>query len=200
MGLEDNRSPYYLSRYGAQHMISFVYRLIDIYRRKTWPGDRYARLHGARIGQGCRILSPVFPEPFLVSIGDRVTIAPNVTLLTHDGSTWLFRDENGRRFNMARIEIGNDVFIGFGSIILPGVRIGDRVVVGAGSVVTRSVPSGSVVAGNPARLLGTYDELEGRALRNFATLEDMGGAHTKEGIEKIAQTKFREEMRLGRDG
>lgn len=180
-------------------MRRLLYRLIDLYRRKTWPGDRYARWKGARVGQGCRILSPAFPEPFLVSIGDRVTIAPNVTLLTHDGSTWLFRDEKGRRFNIARIEIGNDVFIGFGSIILPGVRIGDRVVVGAGSVVTRSIPSGSVVAGNPARLLGTYDALEARALKSFATLEDMGGAHTREGIENIAQTTFREEIPAGRD-
>lgn len=180
-------------------MKSILYRIIDIYRRKTWSGDRYARWHGARVGQGCRILSPVFPEPYLVSIGDRVTIAPNVTLLTHDGSTWLFRDEKGRRFQIARIEIGNDVFIGAGSIILPGVRIGDRVVVGTGSVVTRSIPSGSVVAGNPARFLGTYDALEARALKSFATLEDMGGALTKEGIEKIAQTTFREEMSKRRD-
>jgi carbonic anhydrase/acetyltransferase-like protein (isoleucine patch superfamily) len=172
----------------------YVHRLINIWRRKTWSGDRYARWQGATVGDGCRILSPVFPEPYLVAIGDRVTISTNVTLLTHDGSTWLFRDKKGRRFQFARIEIGNDVFIGAGSIILPGVRIGNRVVVGAGSVVTRSIPSGCVVAGNPARWLGKYDNLEDRAFRSLPTLADMGVEQTREGIERIVQATFRPDI------
>ncbi len=53
-----------------------------------------------------------------------------------------------------RVEIGRDVFIGWGSVVLSGVRIGDAAVVGAGSVVTRDVPDGAVVAGNPARPVG----------------------------------------------
>lgn len=53
--------------------------------------------------------------------------------------------------------IGDNVCIGGGSKILPGVAIGDRSVVGAGSVVTRDVPPGVVVAGNPARIVRHLD-------------------------------------------
>jgi maltose O-acetyltransferase len=52
------------------------------------------------------------------------------------------------------VEIGADVWIGGGAIILPGVRIGDRAVIGAGSVVTRDVPEGMFAAGNPCRVIG----------------------------------------------
>jgi maltose O-acetyltransferase len=51
------------------------------------------------------------------------------------------------------VEIGDDVWIGGGAIILPGVRIGARAVVGAGSVVTRDVPEGVFAAGNPCRVV-----------------------------------------------
>lgn len=55
------------------------------------------------------------------------------------------------------VEIGEFVWIGMGALIFPGVRIGDHAIVGAGAVVTRNVPSGAVVAGNPARLLRYRD-------------------------------------------
>jgi len=51
------------------------------------------------------------------------------------------------------VEIGADVWIGGGAIILPGVRIGERAVIGAGSVVTRDVPEGMFAAGNPCRVI-----------------------------------------------
>jgi maltose O-acetyltransferase len=51
------------------------------------------------------------------------------------------------------VEIGSDVWVGGGAIILPGVRIGSRAVIGAGSVVTRDVPDGVFAAGNPCRVI-----------------------------------------------
>ena len=66
--------------------------------------------------------------------------------------------EGRRHYWLARIAIGSDVFVGARSVIMPGVRIGDRCIVAAGSVVTRSVPDGSIVGGNPARLIGSFDE------------------------------------------
>lgn len=56
---------------------------------------------------------------------------------------------------VAKVTIGEDVFIGLRAIILPGITIGESAVVGAGSVVTRSVPPHTTVAGNPARVIKT---------------------------------------------
>lgn len=127
--------------------------------------ERYGRKLGVKIGKGCRILSHRFgSEPFLIEIGDRVTLSRDVSFFNHDGSTWLVRDEKGRRQRFGRIKIGSEVFVGASTIILPGVEIGDRVVIGAGSVISRSVPSGVVVAGNPAQILGAFDDLHARRL------------------------------------
>ena len=57
-----------------------------------------------------------------------------------------------------KVIIGDWVYIGSGSLIMPGVTIGNNVLVAAGSVVTRSVPSGMIVAGNPARIIGSVDD------------------------------------------
>ena len=90
-----------------------------------------------------------------------MTITSGVRLLTHDGSTWLIRDVDGNRFQRyAPIKIGDDVFIGVNTIIMPGVTVGSRVVIGAGSVVTRDVSDGVVVAGNPARIIRDFDSFE----------------------------------------
>lgn len=58
------------------------------------------------------------------------------------------------------VEIGNNVFIGADSIVLCNTRIGDNVIIGAGSVVTKDVPSNSVYAGNPAKLVCTFEEYQ----------------------------------------
>ncbi|WP_245838616.1 acyltransferase [Rubrivirga marina] len=111
----------------------------------------------------------------MTSIGDRVTITSGVKFITHDGSAWLVRDERGRRYVYNSIKIGNDVFVGVNTIILPGVEIGDRVIVAAGSVVTKSIPDGCIVAGVPARRIGEYAEYESFALNNFASEKDLSG-------------------------
>ncbi|SEQ58498.1 Hexapeptide repeat of succinyl-transferase [Microlunatus flavus] len=123
--------------------------------------EQAARELGVTVGEGCRIYSlQISSEWELLTIGDRVTVSSDVLFITHDGTGWLFRDEQGRRhYSLARIEIGDDVFVGARATIMPGVRIGNRCVVAAGSVVTRSVPDGHVVGGNPARIIGTYEAL-----------------------------------------
>lgn len=143
-------------------------------------GVRAARRRGVTVGEGCRILTQNFgSEPFLVTIGDRVTLTSGTRLLTHDGSTWLVRDENGERYQrFAPVTIGDDVFVGVDTIVMPGVTIGSRVVVGAGSVVTRDVPDGSVVAGNPARKLATYDEFDAKIRRTCPREAELKGAST----------------------
>ncbi len=84
-----------------------------------------------------------------IEIGDNVTLAPRVHVLAHDASTYAFFGAT----RIGKVKIGNNVFIGASSTILPGVFIGDNVIIGAGSVVTKDLPSNSVVAGNPAQVL-----------------------------------------------
>jgi acetyltransferase-like isoleucine patch superfamily enzyme len=130
---------------------------------------RDAVRRGLRLGRDVRVIGkPDFgSEPYLIEIGDHVTISTNVTFLTHDGATWVFRDRPGyeglQRFD--RISIGDNCFIGTGVIILPGTRIGSNCVIGAGSVVTRAVPDDTVVAGVPARRICSYDQYVERTAR-----------------------------------
>lgn len=94
----------------------------------------------------------VFLDCAAIEIGDRLQMAPAVQLYTATHPV----DAATRRAGLeyARpIRIGDDVWIGGGAIILPGITIGDGSVVGAGSIVTHDVPAGSVVAGNPARVI-----------------------------------------------
>lgn len=137
--------------------------IFGIVYRTLFGGVAFARRSGISVGSGCRIYTTQFgSEPFLITIGDRVTITSGVKILTHDGSTWLVRDNGSRYQRYAPVVIGNDVFIGVNAIIMPGVCIGSRVVVGAGSVVTRNVDDNSVVAGNPAKVIGTYEAFENK--------------------------------------
>jgi maltose O-acetyltransferase len=92
----------------------------------------------------------VFLDCAPIDIGDGVQIGPAVQLYTATHPL----DPAERRSGLegARpIRIGDNVWIGGGAIVLPGVTIGDDAVIGAGSVVTRNVPAGAVAVGNPAR-------------------------------------------------
>ncbi|MBS1991781.1 MAG: sugar O-acetyltransferase [Cyanobacteria bacterium SZAS LIN-3] len=92
----------------------------------------------------------VFLDCNRIDIGNDVQIGPAVQIYT--ASHPLDPQERLRGLESAHpVKIGNNVWIGGGAIILPGVTIGDNAVVGAGSVVTRDVAAGAVVAGNPAR-------------------------------------------------
>ena len=125
-------------------------------------------------GKHTRIGSDVFingsctiQDSALVTIGDRVVIAPDVKLFCGNHSVdarerWK-RGEDGTLKLVTTtkpITIGSDVWIGGGVIVVPGVTIGSNVVVGAGAVVTRDVPSNCVVAGVPARVIRELEPLE----------------------------------------
>ena len=89
-------------------------------------------------------------------LGDRVSIAPKCTfiLMSHPNSSRI-RQFIHRKPSI--IKVGNDVWIGAGAIILPGVTIGEGVIIGAGAVVTKDVPPFAIVAGNPAHILRYLD-------------------------------------------
>jgi len=96
-----------------------------------------------------------------ITIGDRVLIGADCILMDNDQhhlNAEARRDpERARAYASAPIVIEDEVFIGMRSMILKGVTIGARSVVGAGSVVTRDVPPDTIVAGNPARVIGHLD-------------------------------------------
>ena len=149
------------------HLARFF--IVTLKGRNAW-----ARYCGVTVGSNCRLLITRWgSEPFLISIGNNVTITAGTRLVTHDGSLWLISDAAGRRFQYRRITIGSNVFIGVNSVILPGVQIGDNVIVGAGAVVTKSIPSGKIVGGNPARIIGEFDAYKLKALNNFPAEQQM---------------------------
>ena len=91
-----------------------------------------------------------------ITIGDDVQMGPNVQLLTptHPVEPGPRRD----KWEAAQpITIGDNVWLGGGTIVLPGVTIGENTVVGAGSVVTRDLPANVVAVGNPARVIRSLD-------------------------------------------
>ncbi len=117
----------------------------------------YLLSHGMTVGKNCNIYSYATIDhtyPHLISIGDNVTISTNVTILVHDASTNVV----GGGTKIGRIRIGNNVFIGTGTIILCNTYIGNNVVVGAGSIVTCDLPDDGVYVGSPAKRICSIDE------------------------------------------
>lgn len=127
-------------------------------------GSFAARRLGVKVGADCRIYIRSFgSEPFLISIGNRTTITSGVRILTHDGATSLVRNDVGQRFQRyAPVTIGDDVFIGVNAIIMPGITIGSNSIVAAGAVVTKDVLPGTIVAGSPARVIGSIESYKAR--------------------------------------
>ncbi len=112
---------------------------------------------GLTVGNNLKRLNQVIIDDshaWLISIGDNVTLAPRVHLLAHDASTKVYLGYT----KIGRVTIGDNVFIGAGTVVLPGVTIGKNTIVGANSTVTHDIPEGVVVAGNPAQVLYSLDE------------------------------------------
>lgn len=111
------------------------------------------RRRGIRVGEKTWVYSTAFVDKTKgcdISIGSHCVLT-GCSILAHDAA---LKHVCGGETKFSPVRIGNRCFIGWQAIILPGVTIGDNCVVGAGAVVTRDVPSGSIVAGNPARVIG----------------------------------------------
>jgi maltose O-acetyltransferase len=112
---------------------------------------------GLKLGNNLTRMSGCIIDPshcWHIEIGDDVILAPNVHILAHDASTKLFLNYT----RIANVRIGNRVFIGAGTIILPGVSVGDNVIIGAGSVVSKNIPTNSVAIGSPARVICSLED------------------------------------------
>lgn len=137
---------------------TLIYRILvklGIKRSVDYNSVDFLRSRGVEIGENVNLINTTidWSHGFLVSIGNHVTLT-GVRILTHDASTQIPLGVS----RVGKVTIGDEVFAGNGTIILPNVRIGSRVVIGAGSVVTRDIPDNSVAVGNPARVIETYDD------------------------------------------
>lgn len=147
-----------------------IEKKIILFRLFFMPGGKraaYLKKKGifAEFGDDVRYASNTIPaEPYLVKIHNNVRIAANVHIITHDiidgmlANTEKWKGHGEFSFHMGTIEIFDNCMIGSCSIILPNVKIGPNSIVGAGAVVTKDVPEGTIVAGNPARVIGYYDD------------------------------------------
>lgn len=140
----------------------------------------FMKKKGLVIGKNCSFTG--FPnfgsEPYLISIGDNVTIAGSSSFITHDGAKRVadnysdfLRDNKIIKFG--KISIGNNVFIGYNSIILPNVEIGNNVIVAAGSVVTKSLLPNCVYGGVPAKKIMSIDEYVENIVNNGEVLSEI---------------------------
>lgn len=136
----------------------------------------YRLSRGMKVGANCHLYSISSIDgnwPWLISIGDNVTVSSNVTILAHDASSNVVSCGT----KLGRVTIGNNVFIGTGSIVLCNTRIGDNVVVGAGSLVTGDIPSNTVVAGRPAKPICSIEEYREKMLKQRETRPNYAEIH-----------------------
>ena len=171
-------------------------KIVKLYYKIAYhfsPGIRVkiARKLGVRFREkegndDCIILTNPFSlfdsEPYLISIGKHVEITKGVKFITHDGGLWVLRNESGYSDYdfFGPIYIGNNVFFGNDAIVLPGVTIGDNCIIGAGAIVTKDIPSNSVVAGIPARVIEKLDDYKKKTTKKGALKSKGFNAKEKE--------------------
>ena len=140
------------------------------------------------MGERCYYHTRDIPsEPYLLSIHNNVRIAANVRFITHDtislvidGIEEYYKEHGRMKYYIGNIEIFDNVMIGANSTILYDVKIGPNAIVAAGSVVTKDVLPGTVVGGNPARVICSFDEFV-----NKRYLKTKDRVEKTDGIENV---------------
>lgn len=157
---------------------SFIIRFYSI--------EKQARIAGVNMGSNNFVNSKFWSsEPYLITIGSNCAITSGVKIFTHGGAR-VARNRFPHFDCFGKVNIGDNVYIGTNALIMPGVNIDDNVLVAAGSIVCSSIPSGVVVAGNPARIIGTIDEY---IERNLPYNLDTKGLSRREKEKKLKMTE-----------
>ncbi len=113
-----------------------------------------------------------------VRIGDNCQMAPNVAIYTAGHPVHPAARNTLYEYGI-EVTIGNNVWIGGNTVILPGVHIGDNTVIGAGSVVTKDIPAWSVAAGNPCRVIRKITEADREYYFKHVHADEEALAHMK---------------------
>lgn len=139
---------------------------------------KWAKKHGMHVGEGVTLSSKngttFGSEPYLIFLDDYVRLSGGVSFITHDGGLHSIRDMDKYRDVVAfgAIHVGEKSFIGYKTIIMPGVKIGKRCIIGAGSIVTKDIPDYSIAVGVPAKVIGnTIDYADKMLLRTQTTYD-----------------------------
>lgn len=144
--------------------MNFLKKILHFSRFSSKQYLNELRKNGATIGEGTVVHYPmnVFidnTKPYMIKIGKNVQITKNVSILTHDYSWSVLKGKYGEILGACgKVEIGDNVFIGFNTTILKDVKIGDNVIIGANSVVSRDIPSNCVACGSPAKMIMSIEE------------------------------------------
>ena len=142
------------------HLKRMLKKLVLGYKADSESYITFLKRRGAEIGDNVRIFTPAqtyidTQAPHLLHIGTDVVITGPVTILIHDYSPFVcarsHRNDERAAASMRPVYIGDNVFIGWCSTILPGAVIGENSIIGAGSVVSGVIEANSVYAGNPAK-------------------------------------------------
>lgn len=169
--------------------LSDVFKMV-LNRIKKKDNVLIAREMGVRIGENCLILSNPYrcfgSEPYLVELGNHVEVTGGCQFVTHDGGVWTLRVQDGceKVDKFGKITVGDNVFIGINSVILPGVRIGDNCVIGAGAVVAKDIPSGEVWGGVPAKFISTYEQYIKKSLEKADFTKGLSPEEKKKAIQE----------------
>lgn len=173
-----------------KNIYNLLYRISSALYRYFTPPRTYAIFLGVKIGKNCSIATKGFPrEAYLISIGNNVQVTEGVKFFTHGGG-WVIRNKYPDYDSFGKIRIGNNVYIGNDVCIMPGVTIGNNVVIGASSIVTKSIPSNVVVAGNPAKIIKSYDEYITGSLPFNLHCKGMGYNEKKKFLLSLDESKF----------
>ena len=163
---------------------------VSLYKRFFWSLEKQARKAGVNMGKHNAVSSHFWSsEPYLISVGSHCQITEGVRFYTHGGAGAV-RRKYPSFDTFGKIIIGDYVYIGSGAKILPGCIVGDNVLIAAGSVVTKSIPSNVVVAGNPAKIIGSIDEYIQRNLQYNTNSKYMNYIEKKELLLSLPEEKF----------
>lgn len=172
-------------------MLKRIIRIFVHIRNLFWSKlspIHYAKKMGVNLGENVTFyaMKPGMfsTEPWLISIGNNCHITANCQFITHDGGTLILRKEVPDLEITAPITVGNDVYIGLNTTILPGTKIGNRCIVGACSLVKGVFPDNSVIAGVPARVIKSVDAYLEKAKENSLHLGHLKGKEKEKELKK----------------